>query len=252
MPNQKKVALVTGGSRGIGKAICKKLAEKNIYVFIQCNKNKEAALALLNEIKSKGGDGFVISADLSQAQGIEHLCREVEKQIKIKNQKIDFLINNAGIGMIKEFEETTSSDLEQLWSLNIMAPFLITQKALNWINDGGRIVNITSIVTRMAMPSVGAYSMTKGALDTMTLFLAKKLGPRQITVNSVAPGIINTDMNASSLSSAETKKYMESLSVFNRVGEPEDIADVVAFLVSEQARWITGQRLEASGGTFLG
>lgn len=247
-----KIAFVTGASRGIGKAIALRLAQDGAFVILQYAKNKSAAEQLLKEIKQRGSDGELVCADFNSAQAVETLFEQIDKILDIQKAKIDILINNAGIGCIQGIEEMTDAKFTELLSINVKAPFFVTQKALPRMNDGGRIVNLSSVVTRMAMPDVGAYSMTKSSLDTMTLWLAKKLGPRQITVNSVAPGIINTDMNADGLAIPQARKYMESISVFNRVGEPDDIADVVAFLASDDARWISGQRLEVSGGSFLG
>lgn len=249
-----KVALVTGGSRGIGRAICQRLAKEGAFVVVHYGRNKTEAVATLNEIEVLGGRGALIAADLRTFAGVKHLFQEIDELFSkvLGKAQFDILVNNAGIGMIEEIESTSEEQMDDLLSINVKAPFFVTQKAMSRLRNGGRIINITSVVTRMAMPSVGAYSMTKGAVDVLTLVLAKKLGARQITVNSVAPGVINTEMNAGSLGHPESRKYMESLSTFGRVGEVDDVADVVAFLASEDARWISGQRIEASGGTFLG
>lgn len=248
-----KVALVTGGSRGIGKAICIRLACDGAFIIIHYAKNKSLAENVLAEVIQHGGSGAIIEADFRSIDGVATLMKKIDETLETKKLNgIDIFVNNAGIGLICGIEEMTETQFNELFEINVKSPFFVTQKMLSRINDGGRIISISSIVTRMALPMVGAYSMTKGALDSMTLFLAKQLGSRQITVNSVAPGIVNTEMNEEALKDAQSRKYIESLSTFNRVGEPNDIADVVAFLASDDGRWISGQRLEASGGSFLG
>lgn len=194
-----------------------------------------------------------IESDFRLKDGVETLIKKLDDTLEANNLKgVDILVNNAGIGCICGIEEMTESQFDELFKINVKSPFFITQKILCRLHNGGRIINISSFVTRMALPMVGTYSMTKGALDSMTLFLAKQLGLRQITINSVAPGIINTEMNEQALKDIQSRKYLESLSTFDRVGEADDIADVIAFLVSDDGRWISGQRLEASGGSFLG
>ncbi|KYG61132.1 short-chain dehydrogenase [Bdellovibrio bacteriovorus] len=248
-----KIALVTGGSRGIGKAISLRLASEGAFVIVHYGSNKVEAEQTLKEIRQMGGEGVLVSADFKKSNAVENLFSQIDEVVVRDGEvHLDILVNNAGIGMIQDFETTTEAQLDALHAINIKSPFLVAQKACQRMKRGGRIINITSIVTRMASSSVGAYSMTKGAVDVLTLFLAKKLGPQQITVNSVAPGVINTEMNAEALGHPESRKFMESLSALGRVGEPQDIADVVAFVASEEARWISGQRIEASGGSFLG
>ncbi|SEK39508.1 Enoyl-(Acyl carrier protein) reductase [Paenibacillus sp. OK003] len=154
-------------------------------------------------------------------------------------------------GFIVGIEETTEASYEEVMNLNVKAPLFVTQQALSRINDGGRIINISSFVTRVASPGVFTYSMSKGAIDTFTLLLAKQLGSRNITVNAIQPGIINTEMNAGTLQNTKGQKYAAGLSAFGRWGEPEDIADIAAFLASPDSRWVTGQLLDASGGSHL-
>lgn len=148
-------------------------------------------------------------------------------------------------------EETTEAAFDEVMSINVKAPLFVTKEALPRLKDGGRIINISSFVTRVASPSVFTYSMSKGAIDTFTLLLAKQLGSRNITVNAILPGIINTEMNAGTLGDPQGQQYAAGLSVFNRWGEPEDIADIAAFLASPDSRWITGQLIDASGGSHL-
>lgn len=239
-----KVAVVTGGSRGIGKATSLKLASEGAFVYVQYNTNEKAAQEVLKTIEGRGGRAHLLRANFKNLEGVRSLFTDLDK--------IDILVNNAGMGCIEGIETMEESIFDDLFSLNVKAPFFLVQEAIPKMNDGGRIINVSSIVTRMALPSVGAYSMTKGAINTMTLWLAKQLGPRKISVNAVAPGVIDTEMNAVSLSDPNSRKFMESLSTFGRVGQAEDVADVIAFLASDDARWISGECIEVSGGSFLG
>lgn len=248
-----KAALVTGASRGIGKAIALRLANDGAYVIVHCGHRRKEAESTLREITDEGGRGAVISVDLAEAGSARRVREEVDAALaRIEAARLDIVVNNAGIGLIQSLAETTEEEFDRVFAINVKAPFFVLQELLPRISDGGRVINITSLVTRMAMPAVGAYSMTKAAMSTMTLWLAKELGPRRITVNSVAPGIIDTEMNAASLSNADARKHMESISAFGRVGQPEDVADVVGFLASDQGRWVSGQSIEAAGGSFLG
>jgi 3-oxoacyl-[acyl-carrier protein] reductase len=207
----------------------------------------------LREVAAAGGRGIVIAVDLAKPGSARRLREEVDGVLeRIDVRRLDILVNNAGVGLIQSLAETTEEQFDRVFAINVKAPFFLLQELIPRISDGGRVINITSFVTRMALPAVGAYSMTKAALSTMTPWLAKELGCRGITVNAVAPGIIDTDMNAAALSDAQSRMYMESISVFGRVGQPEDVADVVGFLASDRGRWISGQSIEASGGSFLG
>jgi NAD(P)-dependent dehydrogenase (short-subunit alcohol dehydrogenase family) len=164
---------------------------------------------------------------------------------------LDILVNNAGISLPKGISEVTEEEYDRVFAVNSKAPFFIIQQGLKRLHDGGRIINVSSGATRFAIPQIVTYSMTKGAIDTLTRTLAHALGSRGITVNAVAPGFTNTEMNRT-LAQPETRQRLASASVFGRLGEPEDIADVVAFLASDDARWVTGQHLDASGGVQLG
>lgn len=248
-----KTALVTGGSRGIGKATCLRLADEGAFVLVHYNQNKTEAESTLKRITQEGGAGALIKSNFLADNGLELFFQQADAHLReTTSGKIDILVNNAGIGCIQTIEDMTEKQFDELFTINVKAPFFVTQHALSRLADGGRVINISSLVTRMASPAVGAYSMTKGAVNTMTLWLAKQLGPRKITVNSVAPGVINTQMNEYYLNNVQSRQYMESLSTFGRVGEPNDVADVIAFLASDESRWISGQCIEVSGGSFLG
>ncbi|MDA1680658.1 SDR family oxidoreductase [Bacillus cereus group sp. TH152-1LC] len=248
-----KVALVTGASRGIGRSIALHLAQAGALVVVHYSKRKEEAESIVDKIKQDGGAAFAISADLSTLNGINNLYLMMDQSLQkhIGNTTFDILVNNAGIGQILTLEESTEESFDEVMNINVKAPFFIIQKALPRLKDGGRIINISSFVTRVATPSVFAYSISKGAINTLTHTLAQQLGARGITVNAILPGIINTEMNAETLGNKDGQKYAAGLSTFNRWGEPNDIADIVGFLSSSDSRWITGELIDASGGSCL-
>ncbi|PFD72577.1 short-chain dehydrogenase [Bacillus cereus] len=248
-----KVALVTGASRGIGRSIALHLAQAGALVVVHYSKRKEEAENVVDRIKQDGGAAFAISADLSTFNGINNLYSMMDQSLQkhIGNTTFDILVNNAGIGQILTLDESTEESFDEVMNINVKAPFFIIQKALPRLKDGGRIINISSFVTRVASPSVFAYSISKGAINTLTHTLAQQLGARGITVNAILPGIINTEMNAETLGNEDGQKYAAGLSTFNRWGEPNDIADIVGFLSSSDSRWITGELIDASGGSCL-
>ncbi|WP_328991456.1 SDR family oxidoreductase [Kribbella sp. NBC_01245] len=241
-----KTALITGGSRGIGRAISLRLARDGVRVAVHYGRNDEAAKQTVAEIEAFGGQAFAIKAELSEPGAVARLWLAFDAQA----DGLDILVNNAAVIAPGPFSGQTEGQLDQLLKVNVQAPFFLIQQGLSRLRDAGRIVNITSGVTRIAFPEDVAYSITKGALSTMTLALAKELGPRGITVNSVAPGIVETDMN-SWLADPVAAEAAASYSVFHRVGQPADVADVVAFVVSDDARWVTGQYVDATGGSQL-
>ncbi|KKO53217.1 SDR family oxidoreductase [Paenibacillus sp. DMB20] len=248
-----KIALVTGASRGIGRSIALRLAQEGAFVVVHYGRRRNEAEAVVDQIEQSGGNSCAIGADLSTLDGIHDLFAALDNAIRehADGRGFDILVNNAGIGQILSFEETTEDSFNEVMKINVKAPLFVTQQALPRLKDGGRIINISSFVTRAASPSVFTYSMTKGAIDTFTLLLAKQLGSRNITVNAIQPGIINTEMNAGTLQDPHGQKYAAGLSTFNRWGEPEDVADIAAFLASPDSRWVTGQLLDASGGSHL-
>ncbi|EJQ62665.1 hypothetical protein IG7_05317 [Bacillus cereus HuA2-4] len=235
-------------SRGIGRSIVLYLAQAGALVVVHYSKRKEEAERVVHKIKQDGGSAFAISADLSTFNGINYLYSILDQSLQkhIGNTTFDILVNNAGIGQILTLEESTEESFDEVMNINVKAPFFIIQKALPRLKDGGRIINISSFVTRIAFPSVFAYSISKGAINTLTYTLA-----RGITVNAILPGIINTEMNAETLGNQDGQKYDAGLSTFNRWGEPNDIADIVGFLSSSDSRWITGELIDASDGSCL-
>ncbi|MFS0556654.1 SDR family oxidoreductase [Brevibacillus sp. 179-C9.3 HS] len=249
-----KIALVTGASRGIGRGIALRLAQDGALVAVHYGKRQSEAEGVVREIEQSGGQAFSIGADLRTLGGIRDLFGTLDDELQKRTggNRFDILVNNAGIGQILTLEEATEESFDEVMNINVKAPLFVTQQALPRLKDGGRIINISSFVTRAASPSVFTYSVSKGAVNTLTQALAKQLGSRHITVNAILPGIINTEMNAGTLqNNPDGQKYAAGLSTFNRWGEPEDVADIAAFLASPDSRWVTGQLIDASGGSHL-
>ena len=251
-----KTALVTGASRGIGRAIALRLARDGAAVAVHYGANEEQAADTVAAIRDEGGRAFAVSLDMAAAdRDADALIASVSAGLSehAGSDALDVLVNNAGISPRGSIESTTPDVFERVFAVNVRGLFFLTRAALAAINDGGRVINISSGVTRIAFPDAAAYAMTKGAVETFTLALAKQLGPRQITVNGVAPGIVDTDMNAGWLrADPEAAAYAAQASALGRVGEPEDIADAVAFLASDDSRFVTGRTLDVTGGAVLG
>ncbi len=249
---QNKIAVVTGASRGIGREITKQLASEGAFVVAHYNSSENDVKALLDEIKKDGGEGISIRADLSKPETVSGFVEKLSGELTAQKgtSKIDILVNNAGIVSYNSFAETSEEEFDRLFNVNVKSLFFLTQKLLPQIADGGRIINLGSVVSRIHFPNIMAYSATKGTVDVLTKHLAAELGERNITVNSVAPGAIETDMSQW-LSSDEGAQTAYSMQALKRVGQSSDIARVVEFLASENSSWITGQIIEASGGTKL-
>jgi NAD(P)-dependent dehydrogenase (short-subunit alcohol dehydrogenase family) len=244
-----KTALVTGASRGIGRAIAQRLAADGALVAVHYGSNDTAARGTVLAIERAGGQAFAVRAELGRPGDVDTLFAGLT--VGLGERPLDILVNNAAIGAPIPVEKTTPELFERVFAVNVQAPFFIIQRALPLLRDGGRIINISSSATRIAMPEI-AYAMTKGAVDVLGRSLANTVGDRGITVNTVAPGVTETDMNAWLRDLPEAKAGIAGATALGRVGQPEDIADVVAFLASDQARWVTGHLLEATGGIFLG
>jgi NAD(P)-dependent dehydrogenase (short-subunit alcohol dehydrogenase family) len=240
-----KTALVTGAGRGIGRAIALRLAEDGFRVIVNYARDEASAKEVVGLI---GENAVALQADLGVLEDVYRLAEQVAGETDV----LDVLVNNAGIGLPRRLAEATPEEYDQLFAVNVKGLFFLTQKVLPLIPDGGRIVNITSGVARIAFPDGIAYAMTKGAVHTFTLALAKELGPRGITVNSVAPGIIETEAAKKFLlSNPAGLAYAESRHAVKRVGQPEEIANVVAFAASPGASFVTGSLLDATGGGNL-
>ena len=245
-----KTALVTGASRGIGRAIAVEMAKAGARVAVHYSGNTQAAKETVAAIETAGGTAFTVQADLAEPTAADALIDALATELR--GAPLDILVNNAGIGASGGIGTVSEEDYDRVFAVNTRSLFFLTRKALRLMPDGGRIVNTGSGVTRIAFPEGIAYAMTKGAVDTFTLALAAELGPRQITVNTVAPGIIDTDINASWLrGNAEANAAAASRAALGRVGLPQDVTGPVLFLASEAGRWTTGQVIDATGGSHL-
>jgi NAD(P)-dependent dehydrogenase (short-subunit alcohol dehydrogenase family) len=244
-----KLALVTGASRGIGRAIALRLGAAGALVAVHYRKNEEAAKSCVAAIAAAGGTGFALAADLAAPDGAERLFAAFDAAPQ-RGAKLDILVNNAGIGSRASVDTASEAEFDRLVAVNLRSPFFIIQKALPRLAEGGRIVNVTSTAARIGYAETPVYTATKAALQALTLSVARRLGSRGITVNAVAPGATDTDMNALARD-PQSAKQIAAETILGRVGQPADIAAVVAFLASEEARWITGQVIEASGGLRL-
>jgi 3-oxoacyl-[acyl-carrier protein] reductase len=249
-----KTALVTGGSRGIGRAIATRLAADGALVAVHYGNNEAAAKDTVTAITEAGGRAFAVGAELGVPGDAHTLWSAFDAGLTESGAEpgLDILVNNAGIANSSDLADTNEAEFDKIFAVNVKAPFFILQQSLKRLRDNGRVINISSGTTRIAAPAMITYSLTKGAINTLTFTLAKQFGERGITVNSVAPGIVDVDSNAFWLrNNPEQLAFWGSFSPFNRVGQPVDIADVVAFLASDGARWVTGQNLDATGGAHL-
>jgi NAD(P)-dependent dehydrogenase (short-subunit alcohol dehydrogenase family) len=247
-----KVALVTGASRGIGRSIALRLAKDGADVVVHYGFNQDKAIQLVKEIQSFGAKAFAVQANLGKVREIKALFQKLDSVLKDWDKsQFDVLVNNAGIGQESTIESITEESYDEVMDLHVKAPLFIIQNALSRLNDGGRIINISSTVTRIALPNLLGYSISKGAINTLTFVLAQQLGSRKITVNAISPGFVNTDMNEAVLSDPNGREFAANLSVMGRWAETEDIADIASFLAGPDSRWITGQILDASGGSRL-
>lgn len=230
-----------------------RLAAEGALVVVHYGTRQDAAEETVAMIEEAGGTAFAVGAELDSLDGVNRLLRILDEELIRWTgiNQFDILVNNAGIGTSSSFEQTSEEDFDQLFAVNVKAPFFLVQQSLGRLRDGGRIINISSGVTRIAYPHIMAYNLTKGALNTFTLHLAQLLGPRGITVNAVMPGITDTDVNAAWLHTPDGHKFAVEMSALGRVGEPSDIADIVAFTASPDGRWITGQMIDATGGSHL-
>jgi 3-oxoacyl-[acyl-carrier protein] reductase len=248
-----KVALVTGASRGIGRAIALKLGAEGAFVIVHYAAARDRAEAVVAEIVAAGGAGCIAGADLTVTDGVETLFAAIAAQLEPRGDPpIDILVNNAGIGMGRDLLSISPAEYDAVFALNVRAPLFVAQAAAQRMPEGGRIINISSVVGHMAFGGgFVAYGATKAALDYMSRSMAATLGPRGITVNSVAPGATATDFLGDAMQSEAFVASMAATTALRAVGQPGDIADVVAFLASPAARWITGTLVVASGGTLL-
>jgi NAD(P)-dependent dehydrogenase (short-subunit alcohol dehydrogenase family) len=246
-----KIAIITGASRGLGKTAALHAAQRGIGVIATYNSNAAEAAQVVAEIEKLGGKAVAIKLDATKSASFAEFASEVQKNLKQKwaAEKFDFLVNNAGFGLYAPIEATTEEQFDQLMAVHLKGPFFLTQKLLPLMNDKGRIINLSTGLTRFSFPGYGAYAMMKGGVEVFTRYLAKELGARGITVNTLAPGAIETDFGGGGVrDNPEVNKMIASLTNLGRAGVPDDIGPLIASLLSEDARWVNAQRIEASGG----
>jgi NAD(P)-dependent dehydrogenase (short-subunit alcohol dehydrogenase family) len=242
-----KTALVTGASRGIGRASALALAQGGAQVLVHYGRGKVEAEAVASEIRNAGGRAEVVASDLAAPDGAHNLARQVRGII---GDRLDVLVANAGAAKSANIEDTTIEDFDRLFAVNVRSPFFLIQQTLPILGNGSSIVFVSSLAAHAVVGTLAAYAATKGAIDTLVKHFAAALGPRGIRVNAVAPGIVGTDMSNFTKTEAG-QKYALSLQAIQRLARPEDIGPVVAFLASDDARWITGDTVRVDGGSKL-
>ena len=241
-----RVALVTGASRGIGRAIAERLAADGVEVAVHFNSDKAGA----EETLARLGRGFLIGAELGVPGDVDELVGQLETGLA--GRPLDILVNNAAAQPAGPLETDTVAGFDHLFAVNVRAPYFLIQRLLPILRDGGRIISLSSVATRFANPIQTSFAMTKAAVETMSMTLAQALGPRNITVNAVSPGATRTEANGAFFETPGLVDFVTRHTALERLGRGKDVAEVVAFLASDAARWITGQTVDATGGLFLG
>lgn len=248
------IALITGGSRGLGKSMSLHVAAKGNDIILTYNSKKAEAEAVVNQIEKMGRKAIALQLDVSNSQSFDNFAKSVKDALQKKwaRNDFDFLVNNAGIGINSPFATMSEEQFDQLMKIHLKGPFFLTQKLLPLIKDGGRIVNISTGLARFTFPGYSAYASMKGGIEVLTRYMAKELGPRHITVNTVAPGAIETDFGGGVIrDNKDLNNLIASQTALGRVGLPDDIGSVVATLLTDDTRWINGQRIEVTGGMLL-
>jgi NAD(P)-dependent dehydrogenase (short-subunit alcohol dehydrogenase family) len=242
-----KTALVTGASRGMGRATALALAAAGARVIVHYGRNADEARAVVDQIRAGGGRADAIAADLAAPDGAHKLAAQVRDLI---GGRLDILVSNAGISKAAPLEDITVEDFDALFAVNVRAPYFLVQQLLPILGDGSVVVFLSSLGARVAVGTLSAYASTKGAIDTLVKYLAAALGPRGIRVNAVAPGVIDTDMS-NFTKTEEGRAAVKGMQALKRIGQPDDVAAVIAFLASDAARWITGDTVAVDGGSRL-
>lgn len=248
------LALITGGSRGLGRNAARALAAQGTDVILTYHSNHAEAEAAVAEIQTLGRRAAALQLDTSDSQSFPAFAARLKDTLAThwQRERFDFLVNNAGVGVHQPFAETTEAQFDLLVNIQLKGVFFLTQALLPLINDGGRILNVSSGLARFALPGYAAYATMKGGIEVLTRYLAKELGPRGIAVNVIAPGAIETDFGGGVVrDNAQLNAFIASQTALGRVGQPDDIGGAIAALLSPGGRWINAQRIEASGGMFL-
>ena len=246
-----KIALVTGGSRGLGKDSAIQLAKKGFHIILTYQTKREFADEVVKEIENMGQKAFALPLDISKTAGFNQFANEVKDILdtQFDSAKLDALVNNAGIGINQSFETTTEETVDAMTNIHFKGPYFLTQKLLPLLNDGSSIVNTSSGLARFSFAGYSAYGTMKAAIDSLSRYQALELGSRKIRVNSIAPGAIETDFGGGVVRDiSDLNQHIASETALGRVGLPDDIGSVVAFLCSEDSKWINAQRIEVSGG----
>jgi 3-oxoacyl-[acyl-carrier protein] reductase len=243
-----KVAVVTGASKGIGAGIAKSLSAAGASVVVNYASSKEGADRVVAEITAKGGKAIAVKGDVAKAADVQHIFDETKKAFG----QLDVLVNNAGVYGFSPLESISEEDFHRHFNTNVLGTFLATKEAAKHFGEnGGSVINVSSVVSKVAVPGASIYSATKGAVDTLTHTLAAELGPRKIRVNVIAPGGVETEgTHAAGVVGGDFEKQIVSRTALGRFGQPDDIAKVAVFLASDESAWMTGERLEAAGGYF--
>jgi len=248
-----KIAIVTGGSRGLGRNTVLGLARRGVHSIFTYNSNRAEADKVITEVIETGAKAIALQLDAGKISTFDSFVKSIAAALaEMGAERFDYLVNNAGTSHHVAFDQTTEAELDSLYNVHFKGVFFLTQKLLPLIKDGGRIVMISSGLTRIAIPGSASYASMKGAIEVLARYLAKELGPRRIAVNTVAPGAIATDFSGGMVrDNPEINKRVADMTALGRVGEPDDIGPMIASLLSEDNRWINGQRIEVSGGMSL-
>ncbi len=248
-----KIAIVTGGSRGLGQNTVLHLARRGVHSIFTYNSNKAEADKAVEEVNKAGARAVALKLDVGNTASFDSFVKDVTEALaEFGAKRFDFLVNNAGISHHASIEKTTEAELDQLYNVNFKGVFFLTQKLLPLINDGGRIVMISTGLTRIIIPESAPYGSLKGAIEVLTKYLAKELGPRRITVNAVAPGAIQTDFSGGIVrDNPAVNKMVSDATALGRPGLPDDIGPMIASLLTEDNRWVNAQRIEVSGGQSI-
>ena len=249
-----KINIITGGSRGLGRSMALHLADKGQDSIITYHTKKADAAAVVKEIEAKGRKAVALQLDVSKPESFAGFVADVKKALQStwKRDYFDHLVNNAGTGIGVTIEQTTEAQFDEMMNIHVKAPYFLTQKLLPLMADGGRIINVSSGLARFSYPSRAPYAIMKGAIEVFTRYLAKELGPRGITANTLAPGAIATDFGGGSTrDNPQVNSMIAGQTALGRVGLPDDIGSLAAAMLTDDFRWVNGQRIEASGGFML-